>query len=77
MIPAYTCPAIADAPTLCIPKENLLQINSMTRKQRDSKSPKKNTFTMYFYLFSNMGCPAKSSQTTNQIKIHNGDKTLT
>jgi hypothetical protein len=41
MIPAYTCPAIADAPTLCIPKEKLLQINSLTRKQRDSKSPHK------------------------------------
>jgi hypothetical protein len=76
MIPVYMCPAIADAPTLCIPKEKLLQINSLTRKQRDSKSPQKN-FTMHFYLFRNMGCSAKSSQTTNQIKIHNGDKTLT
>jgi hypothetical protein len=46
------CPAIADAPTLCIPKENLLQINSLTRKQRDSKSAKKKTTLQYISIYS-------------------------
>lgn len=52
MIPAYMCPAIADAPTLCIPKENLIQINSLTRKQRDSKSPKKKTTLQCISIYS-------------------------
>jgi hypothetical protein len=32
------CPIIIDVATLSIPKENALQINSLTRKQKDGKS---------------------------------------